>query len=133
MSLVSRLTATFNQIAADIKALQAGAGGGAAINDASTTSTTTTWSAQKSTAAIAQVKTDILGGASAAYDTLLELQNIIVTDESTAAALATAVNNRVRFDASQTLTTPQMLQACTNLGIGDPDTDFLAAYTAAKA
>jgi len=133
MSLVSRLTATFNQIAADIKALQAGAGGGAAINDASTTSTTTTWSAQKSTAAIAQVKTDILGGASAAYDTLLELQNIIVTDESTAAALATAVNNRVRFDASQTLTTPQMLQACTNLGIGDPDTDFLAAYNAAKA
>jgi hypothetical protein len=39
----------------------------------------------------------------------------------------------VRFDASQTLTTPQMLQACTNLGIGDPDTDFLAAYNAAKA
>lgn len=133
MSLVSRLTSTFNQIAADIKALQAGAGGGTAINDASTTSTTTTWSAQKSTAAIAQVKTDILGGASAAYDTFLELQNIIVADESTAAALATAVNNRVRFDASQTLTTPQMLQACTNLGIGDPDTDFLAAYTAAKA
>ena len=159
MSLVSRLTATFNQVAADIKALttktgtlssltttaktdlvvainevkaQAGAAG-AAINDASTTSTTTTWSAQKSTAAIAQVKTDILGGAGAAYDTLLELQNLIVADESTAAALATAVNNRVRFDASQVLTTPQMLQACTNLGIGDPDTDFLTAYTAAKA
>lgn len=159
MSLVSRITATFAQIAADIKGLttktgvlssltttaktdlvvainevkaQAGAAG-AAINDASTTSTTTTWSAQKSTAAIAQVKTDILGGATAAYDTLLELQNIIVADESTAAALATAVNNRVRFDASQALTTPQMLQACTNLGIGDPDTDFLTAYTAAKA
>ena len=159
MSLVSRLTATFNQVAADIKALttktgtlssltttaktdlvvainevkaQAGAAG-AAINDASTTSTTTTWSAQKSTAAIAQVKTDILGGAGAAYDTLLELQNIIVADESTAAALATAVNNRVRFDATQALTTPQMLQACTNLGIGDPDTDFLTAYTVAKA
>lgn len=159
MLFAARLTATFNQIAADIKALttktgslssltttaktdlvvainevkaQAGAAG-AAINDASTSSTTTTWSAQKSTAAIAQVKTDILGGAGAAYDTLLELQNLIVADESTAAALATAVNNRVRFDASQVLTTPQMLQACTNLGIGDPDTDFLAAYTAAKA
>lgn len=159
MSLVSRITAVLAQVAADIKTLttndgtlsslttttktnlvaainevkaQAGAGG-AAINDASTTSTTTTWSAQKSTAAIAQAKTDILGGAGAAYDTLIELQNIIVADESTAAALATAVNNRVRYDATQTLTTPQMLQACTNLGIGDPDTDFLTAYTAAKA
>ena len=159
MSLTSRITATFNQIATDIKALTTNAGSlasltttvktslvaainevkaqagaaGAAINDASTTSTTTTWSAQKSTTAIAQVKTDILGGAGAAYDTLLELQNILVADESTAATLATAVNNRVRFDASQTLTTPQMLQACTNIGIGDPDTDFLAAYNTAKA
>lgn len=133
MSLVSRLTATFSQIAADIKALQAGAGGGAAINDASTTSTTTTWSAQKSTAAIAQVKTDILGGADAAHDTLVELQNLMVNDQTAATALATAVNKRVRFDAAQTLTQPEMLQGCTNLGIGDPDTDFLAAYTAAKA
>jgi hypothetical protein len=57
----------------------------------------------------------------------------MVSDETTAVALATAVNNRVRYDATQTLSTAQMLQACTNLGIGDPDTDFLSAYNAAKA
>lgn len=159
MSLVTRINDTFLQLAADIKGLITSIGSlssltttsktnlvsainevkasvgtaGATINDASTTSTTQTWSAQKSTAAIAQVKTDILGGAGAAYDTLLELQNIIVADESSASALATAVNNRVRFDASQTLTTAQQLQACTNIGIGDPDTNFLSAYNAAKA
>lgn len=159
MSLVTRISATFAQIAADIKSLVTNVGSpsalttttktnlvaainevkasvgtsGAAINDASTTSTATTWSAQKSTAAIAQLKTDILGGATAAYDTMLELQNIIVADEGTAAALATAVNNRVRFDAAQVLSAPQMTQVCTNIGVGEPETDFLTAYNTAKA
>lgn len=156
MSLVTRIAATFTQIATDIKALRDSVGSlssltttaksnlvaainelkasaGITVNDASTTSTTQPWSAQKSTAAIAQVKTDILGGAGAAYDTLLELQNIIAADESTASALATAVTNRVRYDAAQTLSTAQMLQACTNIGVGDPDTDFLTAYNTAKA
>lgn len=159
MTLTARISAIFAQLAADIKGLVTSIGSlsaltttsktslvsainevkaatgaaGATINDASTTSTTTTWSAQKSTAAIAQVKADILGGADAAHDTLVELQNLMVSDETTAVALATAVNNRVRYDATQTLSTAQMLQACTNLGIGDPDTDFLSAYNAAKA
>src|ERR1700712_2893527 len=159
MSLVTRISATFAQVAADIKSLVTNVGSpsaltttaktnlvaainevkasvgtsGAAINDASTTSTSTTWSAQKSTAAIAQLKTDILGGATASYDTMIELQNIIVADESTAAALATAVNNRVRFDAAQVLSAPQMTQVCTNIGVGEPETDFLTAYNTAKA
>lgn len=159
MSLVTRINETFLQLAADIKSLVTNIGSltnltttsktnivsainevkaqvgsaGASINDASTTSTTQTWSAKKSSDSIAQVKSDILGGAGAAYDTLLELQNIIVADEGTAAALATAVNNRVRYDAAQTLTAGQMLQACNNIGVGDPDTNFLSAYNAAKA
>ncbi len=96
-----------------------------------------TWSADKIydtiEAAKAAVKSDILGGADAAYDTLKELQDIIKADETTAAALATAVNNRVRFDDTQTLTQAQKAQACANIGIGDPDTDFAAAYATAKA
>ena len=96
-----------------------------------------TWSADKIYDSIelakAAVKSDILGGADAAYDTLKELQDIIKADESTAAALATAVNNRVRFDDAQTLTQAQKAQACANIGIGDPDTDFAAAYATAKA
>lgn len=46
--------------------------------------------------------------------------------------VATSLSNRVRFDAVQSLTTPQKLQACTNLGIGDPEANFAAAYAAAK-
>jgi hypothetical protein len=159
MLLTDRIMLTFKQIAADIKGLTNSVGSlagltttkktdlvsainevkasvpaaGATINDASTTSTTQAWSASKTAAAVSQVKADILGGAGAAYDTLLEIQQMIVGDEATAAALATAVNNRVRFDAAQTLTPAQILQACQNIGIGDPDTDFLTAYNTAKA
>lgn len=132
-------TAKGNLVAAinELKGL-IGSGGGAAIDDTKGDGdTANTWSANKIfdtiEAAKASVKNDILGGAGSAYDTLKELQDIIVADESTAAALATAVNNRVRFDAAQTLTVAQKAQVCANIGIGDPDTDFVASYTAAKA
>ena len=39
----------------------------------------------------------------------------------------------VRFDAAQTLTPQEKLQACQNLGVGNPDADLVAAYNAAKA
>lgn len=81
----------------------------------------------------AALKTEILGGASPAYDTLVELQAILQNDESTAAALALAVNKRVSVDGVQNFSVAERLQGCQNLGIGDPDTDFLAAYNAAKA
>lgn len=111
---------------------------GAVIDDnAGNGATSVTWSADKIYDSLEQakqaVKAEILGGASEAYDTLLELQELATGNASTAAALATAVNNRVRFDAAQTLTTAQKLQACTNIGVGDPEHDFAADYTAAKA
>ncbi|WP_314408934.1 hypothetical protein [Pseudomonas kuykendallii] len=111
---------------------------GAVIDDnAGNGATSVTWSADKiyDSLELAKqaVKAEILGGASEAYDTLLELQELATGNASTAAALATAVNNRVRFDAAQTLTTAQKLQACTNIGVGDPEHDFAADYTAAKA
>ena len=37
------------------------------------------------------------------------------------------------FDEAQMLTTAQKLQACTNLGVGNPEHDFAADYAAAKA
>jgi hypothetical protein len=43
------------------------------------------------------------------------------------------MSKRLRFDAAQTLTTAEQLQACTNLGIGNPDVDLVAAYNTAKA
>lgn len=159
MSLVTQLQSLASAIGADIKSLLSKIGdttsltttdktslvnainevkasassGGTTINDASTTSTTQTWSAQKSTSAIAQVKTDILGGASAAFDTLQELQAALGGDANYATTTATALGNRVRYDASQTLSAAQQLTACNNIGVGDPTTNFVTSYTTAKA
>lgn len=111
---------------------------GAVINDAAGDgATSVTWSANKIfdtiEAAKAAVQVSILGGASAAFDTLKELQDLIVSDEGLLTALTTAVANRVRFDDVQTLTTAQKLQACTNIGVGNPESDFAASYATAKA
>lgn len=114
------------------------AGAGAAINDtAGNGATTVTWSADKIfdtiEAAKVAVKADLTNGAAAALDTLNELAAALGNDPSFAATIATELGNRLRFDAAQVLTTPQKLQACTNLGIGDPEHDFAAAYATAKA
>lgn len=162
MSLESRIISLAQAIGADVKVLRAErgnlaslsttaksnlvdaineiysiVGNGATINDsAGNGNTTVTWSADKIydsiEAAKVAVQDSILGGASAAYDTLLELEQLATSNSSTAVALATAVNNRVRYDAAQTLTTEQQLQACTNIGIGNPESDFSATYSAAK-
>lgn len=114
------------------------AGAGAAINDtAGNGATTVTWSADKIfdtiEAAKVAVKADLTNGAAAALDTLNELAAALGNDPSFAATIATELGNRLRFDAAQVLTTPQKLQACTNLGIGDPEHNFAADYATAKA
>lgn len=43
------------------------------------------------------------------------------------------MSKRVRVDAAQTFTTAEKLQGCNNLGIGDPEHDFLGDYATAKA
>ncbi|MFO1387386.1 MAG: hypothetical protein U1F55_14735 [Chitinivorax sp.] len=54
-------------------------------------------------------------------------------------ALLAAINNRVRFDAAQTLTAPEQAQACSNMGavaaadIGNTESDFVAVFEAALA
>lgn len=109
----------------------------AIIDDTTTSSTTKVWSASKATAAILQAKNDILGGVGAAYDTLQEIVTQITSDEGVVAGILTAIGNRLRFDAVQTLTGPQLTQGQANLGvysttqIGDPTTDFVAVFTAA--
>lgn len=110
---------------------------GAVIDDgAGDGATAVTWSANKIFDSIAQAKIEvqdsILDGAGAALDTLKELADALNNDPNFAATLAGEIANRVRFDAPQVLTTPQRLQACTNIGVGDPEHDFVADYTAAK-
>ena len=117
---------------------------GAQINDsAGNGDTSVTWSADKIfdsiEAAKIAVKNDLVNGAGAALDTLNELAAALGNDPSFATTIATEVANRVRYDAAQTLTSPQQAQARANIGaqsaaaIGDPDRDLVADYNAAKA
>jgi hypothetical protein len=112
----------------------ANATGGVSINDGAA-STSSTYSSTKieavAAAAATAAKNDILGGAGAAYDTLAEIQAELTDNDSSIAGLLTSVGNRVRFDASQTLSAAQKTQACTNLGIGEPDSDWVGVFNAA--
>ena len=57
---------------------------------------------------------------------------MIRSDQTVASALAKTVGNKVDYANAQTLTTAQKLQACTNIGIGDPSIDLVAIYNTAK-
>lgn len=119
MSLETKLLAFAQGVGADIKALYASVAGFASQGYVDTS--------------VAALRTELRAGAGAALDTFAEVAAQLGADETAAAALSTAVGNRVRYDAAQTLTTPQKAQACANLGVGDPEQDLLAAYNTAKA
>lgn len=129
----TNLVSSINELRSQITTLA----GIAVIDDANAAGTATTFSASKITTLLDALKADLLGGADAAFDTLKELQTAILSDESGITALLTAVDKRVRFDAAQALTAPEQVQARQNIGaisavaIGDPDTDFVAAFEAA--
>lgn len=115
----SSLVAALNEL----KAIVSGMGAGVAIND-SATSGSSVWSSSKTQTQITAAITALINGAPGAQDTLAELAAQIT-------ALAAADNSLLSFGASQTLTTPQKLQGCTNLGIGDPDWNYVTALDAA--
>ena len=103
------------------------AGPSITISD-STSSTTEVWSSSKIASEIQAAKDALTNGASAALDTLAELASALGNDASFASTVTTALGYRLRFDDVQTLTTEQKTQACTNLGIGEPDTDFVTTF-----
>ena len=116
---------------------------GAVIND-SAMSTTSVYSSSKTQAvadaAALATKNELLGGAAAGWDTLQEVKLLLdasdTADDDALAVLTTALGNRVRFDAAQTLTEPQKTQARANVGaqeaalVGDTATDFVAIFNA---
>lgn len=81
--------------------------------------------------------TAVVGAAPAALDTLAELAAALGGDANFASTVTTGLSNRVRVDASQTLTAAQQLQARTNIGavaaadIGNTETDFVSVFNAA--
>ena len=125
----------------------AAANGGAAINDA-TTSTSEVWSSNKTNNEIVASVASVVDSSPAALDTLNELAAALGDDANFAATTATALGNRLRFDAAQTLSGPEQTQGLTNLGaasqadmtqaqtdIGDestfdPSSDFTTALNA---
>ncbi len=135
-NLANLTTTDKSNLVAAINELQAAVAASSAIDDAQI-STSTTYSSSKIVTLLDALKTEILGGADAAYDTLLEIQQLLQNGTSGLDALLTAVNNRVRFDAAQTLTAPEQAQARSNIGavaasdIGNTDTDFVAVFEGA--
>ena len=130
-------TTAKSNIVAAINELHSTISSSVQINDTATNgATTVTWSADKIFDEIAAAKTavtnSLTNGAAAALDTLNELATALGNDPSFAANIATEIANRIRYDAAQTLTLPQQQQACANIGVGDPDHNFLTEYAAAK-
>ena len=112
----------------ELKTAIDGAGSHITISDA-TTSTTQVWSSSKVASAIQTAKDEITNGAASALDTLAELAAALGNDANFANTVTTSLGYRLRYDAAQTLTAAQKTQACTNLGIGEPDTDFVSSFT----
>ena len=135
-NLTNLTTTDKSSLVAAINELEATVVPSAVIDDAQV-SATTTYSSTKIVALLDTLKAEILGGADAAYDTLLEIQQLLQNGTSGLDALLTAVNHRVRFDAAQTLTVAEQQQARSNIGavaagdVGDTDTDFVAVFEGA--
>ena len=94
-----------------------------------------TWSADKLiayiTAAATQAKDDIINGAPAALDTLLEIANQLASDQTALGSLVLALDAAIRTDIVQAFTDAQKTQAQENMGV--TASTMMASYTAAKA
>lgn len=147
--LQDNLEAVFTQIGTDVGlskkdiiALQAAVGAIGAISPTAVISDAAgagvfdkTWSADKLiayiTAAATQAKDDIINGAPAALDTLLEIANQLAADQTALGSLVLALDAAIRTDIVQTFTDAQKTQAQENMGV--TASTMMASYTAAKA
>lgn len=128
----SNLVGALNEVRSLLLTVQSTANGAAKINDTAA-ATTTTYSSSKVESFVTAKIAALVNGAPATFDTLKEIADYIASDQTATGALTTAIGSRVRFDAAQTLTAAEQAQACANIGVGDPATDFVASYTTAKA
>ena len=147
--LQDNLEAVFTQIGADVGLskkgiidLQTAVGAIGAISPTAVISDAAgagvfdkTWSADKLiayiTAAATQAKDDIINGAPAALDTLLEIANQLAADQTALGSLVLALDAAIRTDIVQTFTDAQKTQAQENMGV--TASTMMASYTAAKA
>lgn len=131
-SLTALTTTNKTSLVAALNELKTAIANASNINDGAT-NTSATWSSQKINTAINSAVSALVDGAGTTLDTLKELADALGNDANFAATIATQMGKRVRVDAAQTFTVTEQAQGCANLGIGNPDTDFVAAYNTAKA
>ena len=135
-NLANLTTTDKSNLVAAINELKAAVSASTVIDDAQA-ALTSTYSSSKIVSLLDALKSEILGGADAAYDTLLEIQQVLQSGTSGLEALLAAINQRVRFDAAQSLTVAEQSQARSNIGavassdLGNPDTDFVAVFEGA--
>ena len=105
---------------------------GALINDGAA-STSNVWSSAKTDTEISSAVSGLLDAAPAALDTLNELAAALGDDAAFSTTVSTALGNRVRFDAAQTITGGNLtqLEINTNLGSGCTNFDYEAAFVTA--
>lgn len=134
--LANLTTTDKSSLVAAINELQTAVQSATAIDD-NQIAASSTYSSNKIVSLLDALKADILGGADAAYDTLLEIQQLLQNGTTGLDALLAAVNLRVRFDGEQALNAAQQAQARSNIGavaagdVGDTDTDFVAIFDGA--
>ena len=131
-SLTALTTTNKTSLVAALNELKTAITNASNINDTST-STSATWSSDKINTSINNAVAALVNGAGTTLDTLKELADALGNDANFAATIAAQMGKRVRVDAAQTFTVAEQAQGCANLGIGNPDTDLLAVYIAAKA
>ena len=135
-NLANLTTTDKSNLVAAINELKAAVVSSSEIDDANI-AISSTYSSSKIVTLLDALKSEILGGADAAYDTLVEIQQLLQNGTSGLDALLAAVNNRVRFDSAQSLTVAEQLQARSNIGavaasdVGNTDTDFVAVFVGA--
>jgi hypothetical protein len=121
--LASLTTTEKSTLVGALNELKTALNGAAIIND-SASGTTSTWSSSKIQTQINAAITALINGADGASDTLKELADKIT-------ALAQADAGLLSFGQAQTLSAAQQAQGGNNLGIGDPNWDYVPAITAA--
>ena len=123
MNIVDRITLVVKEIGKDIKALKD------RVSTLETNGTGGTVDETVITNKVSEEIAKVVGGAPATFDTLKEIADYIETDKSGASAMATSINNRLRFDEQQTLTEQQQGNVLGALGL--TDTDFVSEYNTA--
>ena len=131
-SLTALTTTNKTSLVAALNELKTAIANATEVND-SVTNTSATWSSQKINTAITSAVSALVNGAGTTLDTLKELADALGNDANFATTIATQMGKRVRVDGPQTFTVTEQAQGCANLGIGNPDTDFVVVYNTAKA